>query len=107
MTNSATLDSVFDALANESRREIVDHLSSGTATTPELGRRFAFTKQALNRHLQVLEEAGLVERRLQGRVHELHLVGTPFDELSGWAATVAANWNHNFDRLGQILKEQS
>lgn len=107
MSNTATLDRVFDALANESRREIVSQLSSGSATTPELGRRFTFTKQALNRHLQVLEEAGLVERQLRGRVHELRLVGTPFDELSGWAATVAENWNHNLDRLGQILKEQS
>ena len=106
VTDSATLDRVFDALANESRREIVSHLSAGTATTPELGRRFTFTKQALNRHLQVLEEAGLVERRLTGRVHELHLVATPLDELSGWAATVTENWNHNLDRLGQILKEQ-
>ena len=104
---TVTLDRVFDALANEARREIVSHLSSGSATTPELSRHFTFTKQALNRHLQMLEEAGLVERRLRGRTHELRLHGNRLEELSGWAATVADNWHQNLDRLDQVLKEQT
>ncbi|MGI9613715.1 MAG: ArsR/SmtB family transcription factor, partial [Acidimicrobiales bacterium] len=52
------LDRLFSALASQPRRDIVDHLATGPATTPEIGRRFDFSKQALNRHVVALEEAG-------------------------------------------------
>ena len=57
-----SLDAVFDALANQPRREIVSRLARGPMTTPELGRLFGFSKQALNRHVGLLDNAGLITR---------------------------------------------
>lgn len=102
---AATLDPLFDALASEHRRSIVDHLTAGPLDTPTLGARFDMSKQALNRHLLVLEEAGLVERRLQGRVHELRLVAAPLDGISEWVSQIRRGWQANIDRLTAVLEE--
>ena len=108
MTNAtATPDLAFDALANAARRDIVARLSRGGATTPELGREFAMTKQALHRHVRVLEEGGLIERRLRGRVHELNLVPDQLESISNWASGILNNWSFNLDRLESVLEESS
>ena len=104
MTVSA-LDRTFDALANEHRRKIVDHLTIGSLDTPTLGARFDISKQAMNRHIVLLEEAGLVERELQGRVHQLTLRTTPLDGISNWVSEIRRGWETNFDRLDQLLRE--
>jgi DNA-binding transcriptional ArsR family regulator len=78
------LGAVFDALANEPRREIVARLAKGSMTTPEIGRHFGFTRQALNRHVGILEDAGLIRRTLRGRVHDVSLVPSALDGLAGW-----------------------
>jgi DNA-binding transcriptional ArsR family regulator len=103
MTSSSVSDVVFDALANAARRDIVVRLSRGGATTPDLGRDFHITKQALSRHLRVLEDAGLIERRLRGRVHELNLVPDQLEGVSKWASFVRENWAVNLDRLDSVL----
>lgn len=97
------LDAVFAALANETRREIVAGLAAGPTTTPEIGRRFAFSRQALNRHLLALEEAGLVERSLDGRVHTISLVPQGLDEVASWTDHIRTAWLGNLDRLGAVL----
>lgn len=102
---TATLDPIFDALASEHRRKIVDLLVGGPLDTPTLGERFSISKQALNRHLSVLEDAGLVSRRLQGRVHELTLVTEPLDGITDWVSQIRRGWETNFDRLDQLLQE--
>jgi DNA-binding transcriptional ArsR family regulator len=98
------LDQVFDALANQSRREIVARLSRGSVTTPEIGQRFGFSKQALSRHLALLEGAGLIQRLARGRVHELSLVPAPLGEVSGWLAEIRRGWETNLDRLDEVLR---
>jgi DNA-binding transcriptional ArsR family regulator len=98
------LDLVFEALANPARRDIVARLSRGRTTTPELGRDFGFTKQALSRHVRVLEEAGVIERRKRGRVHELSLVPDQLEGVSSWAGTIKENWSLNLDRLESVLE---
>lgn len=105
MSAAATLDPVFDALASEHRRRIVDHLAIGPLDTPTLGAKFDMSKQALNRHLLVLEEAGLVERRLTGRVHQLRLVADPLDGVSEWVSQIRRGWQANIDRLATVLEE--
>ena len=97
------LDALFSALASAPRREIVTHLTSGPTTTPEIGRRFDFTKQALNRHLVALEDAGLIERRLAGRVHTVALVPGRLEGVTDWADEIRAAWEANLDRLGAVL----
>jgi DNA-binding transcriptional ArsR family regulator len=98
------LDQVFDALANQSRREIVARLSRGPVTTPEIGRQFGFSKQALSRHLSLLEDAGLIQRLARGRVHELSLVPVPLGEVAGWLADIRRGWETNLDRLDAVLR---
>jgi len=97
------LDALFDALANRPRRQIVARLASGPMTTPEVGRHFGFSKQALSRHVGVLEGAGLIERTVRGRVHELALVPNRLDEVATWVTVVRRRWEANLDRLGEVL----
>jgi DNA-binding transcriptional ArsR family regulator len=94
---------VFDALANEPRRNIVAHLVRGSMTTPEIGQHFGFSRQALNRHVSILEDAGLIRRTLNGRVHEVTLVRSSLDEVAEWVSIVRRGWEGNLDRLGTLL----
>jgi DNA-binding transcriptional ArsR family regulator len=87
-TRAAVLDAVFDALANGPRRDIVRRLALGPLTTPEVGRHFGFSKQALSRHVAVLEGAGLIQRTVRGRVHELALAPAPLGEVSTWVTEI-------------------
>ncbi len=101
------LDTIFDALANEPRREIIARLSAGPMTTPEISRGFGFTKQAMSRHIAILEGAGLVQRTVRGRVHDLTLVRAPLTEVSGWVAEVERGWQASLDRLDVVLRSRN
>ena len=103
---TATLDRAFEALSNRYRRSIVECLARGPLTTPELGRQFPISKQALSRHVHVLEEAGLVGRQPHGRVHELRLNTEPLDDLVEWTTRRKAAWEASLDRLDEVLKQQ-
>jgi DNA-binding transcriptional ArsR family regulator len=72
--------------------------------TPELGHRFGFTKQALSKHIAILEGAGLVRRTVRGRVHDLTLVRAPLTEVTGWLAEVERGWQASLDRLDEVLR---
>ena len=98
------LDVTFDALANQTRREILARLSASPVLTPEIGRSFAFSKQALSRHVAILEGAGLVRRTVRGRVHELTLVHGPLAEVSDWLSEIRRGWRANLDRLDIVLR---
>ena len=102
---SERLDAVFDALANASRREIVARLVRGPLTTPEIGVHFDFSKQALNRHVELLEAAGIVTRKSRGRVHELRLVPGPLDGVTRWIGELRRGWAASLDRLDEVLNE--
>ena len=102
--DQAALDGVFDALANERRREIVARLARGPLTTPEIGLHFGFTKQALSRHIDLLENAGLVSRTLHGRVHELELIPRQLDTVERWLFELRRGWSGSLDRLGEVLR---
>lgn len=103
----AHLDAVFDALANERRREIVRRLARGPMTTPEIGQHFGFTKQALSRHVGLLENAGLVSRTLHGRMHELVLVPRPLDDVARWVTELRRGWTASLDRLDEVLRARN
>ena len=99
------LDALFAALASGPRRAIVAHLTTGPSTTPELGRRFPFSKQALNRHIVALEDIGLIERRLDGRVHTIALVPDRLAGVTEWTDHIRSAWSGNLDRLGAVLDD--
>ena len=94
------------ALASRPRREIVARLARGSMTTPEIGQHFRFSKQALSRHVAVLEQAGLVKRTVRGRVQEVALDPTPLAGIVDWLALVRHGWEGNLDRLGNLLGEE-
>ena len=104
MVSGMALDLTFDALASEPRRAIVARLAAGPLRTPEIGRGFGFSKQALSRHLAVLENAGLVRRTRHGRVHDLALVRAPLTEVTGWLTEVERGWQASLDRLDEVLR---
>ncbi|MEO1057816.1 MAG: helix-turn-helix domain-containing protein [Actinomycetota bacterium] len=107
MSATDQLDELFGALASAPRRDIVTALTEGPVTTPQLGERFGFSKQALNRHVRELERCGLVRRRLDGRVHTLALEPDRLAPLTEWASLIATAWEANLDRLGAVLDEAS
>jgi DNA-binding transcriptional ArsR family regulator len=98
---------ILDALANEPRREVLVRLSAGPMTTPEVSRGFGFSKQALSRHIAILEDAGLIRRTVRGRVHDLALVRAPLTEVSGWLAEIERGWQSSLDRLDVVLRSKS
>ena len=102
---AATLDRAFDALANDCRRDIVLRLSTQPLETPALLEPYDMSRQAFNRHLKVLEDAGLIERELRGRVHRVALRGPAIDEVTSWLDTVRQAWGSSLDRLGEVLAD--
>lgn len=102
---SATLDRAFDALANDCRRDIVLRLSVQPLDTPALLDAYDMSRQAFNRHLKVLEDAGLIERELRGRVHRVALRGPAIDEVTDWLGVVRQAWESSLDQLGEVLAE--
>jgi DNA-binding transcriptional ArsR family regulator len=78
------LDRAFLALADPVRRAIVARLSRGPATVNELAEPFAITKQAVSKHIQVLEGAGLITRTRDGQRRPCHLDPAALEALTGW-----------------------
>ncbi len=98
-----TLDRTLDALANPHRRQVLDRLATGALSTPALLREVDISKQAFSRHLAVLEAAGLVERTMTGRSHELRLTPEPLTNVGTWVDRIQRGWEANGDRLGRLL----
>jgi DNA-binding transcriptional ArsR family regulator len=91
--DDARLDAVFGALADRTRRAILGRLSEGSATVTELAAPFAMSLPAASRHLKVLEQAGLIQRDVQGRLHHCHLAPDPLRGADAWLETYRAFWD--------------
>jgi DNA-binding transcriptional ArsR family regulator len=91
-------------LANQIRRDIVTRLARGSMTTPEVGRQFGFSRQALSRHVGLLEKAGLIQRVSHGRVHRLSVVPGRLEGVSTWVSSVRRGWESSLDRLEAVLE---
>ena len=102
--NSSELDSVFSALAHPTRRAVLNRLARGEASVGEVAAPFDVSLPAMSKHLRVLEEAGLVKRRLDGRVHRLRLVAEPMRGAAGWIAEYAGFWSRQLDALSRFLE---
>ena len=106
MQSAPGLDRTFRALSDGTRRSMIQMLSRGQARTAgELGRRFASAQPTISRHLKVLEQAGLVERTVQGRVHRFRLRPGPLRDAAGWIARHEAFWAGAVDQLDRLLSE--
>jgi len=101
---SRLLDSTFAALADPTRRRILEHLAHGDQCVTDLARPYAMSLPAVSKHLRVLEKAGLVRRRRRGRVHSLHLQAAPMQQAAQWIEEYRRFWEASFDRLDEYLK---
>ncbi|MFZ5757134.1 MAG: ArsR/SmtB family transcription factor [Pseudomonadota bacterium] len=97
------LDQTLLALADPTRREILQQLSAGEARVTDLARPFGMSLNAVSKHIQALEKARLVVRRRAGREHLLSFNPGPLDEVADWIADKRAFWNARLDALAQEL----
>ena len=97
------LDAAFTALADPVRRAIIARLSRSPATVNELAEPFPITKQAISRHIQVLEAAGLITRSRNGQQRPCHLDPAALEALTGWIDQYRIIAERQFRRLDEIL----
>jgi DNA-binding transcriptional ArsR family regulator len=93
------LSSTFAALADPTRREILERLSEGEATVKELAEPFPISVQAVSKHLKVLEHAGLIERGRSAQLRPSRLRGVPLGDASAWLQRYRRFWDASFERL--------
>ncbi|PZF85180.1 ArsR/SmtB family transcription factor [Jiangella anatolica] len=101
----ASLDVVFAALSDPTRRAVVERLRLGPATMTELATPLSATLPALTKHLAVLERAGLVTTAKRGRQRFCALTAAPLRDAAAWLAEYAAYWDERLDALTGYLKE--
>jgi len=104
--SSTTLDSVFSALADPTRRGILEMLARAESCVTDLARPFAISLPAISKHLRVLEKAGLIRRARDGRVHRVSLDAEPMQAASAWIAHYQKFWEGQFDALAKYLETQ-
>jgi DNA-binding transcriptional ArsR family regulator len=98
------LSLTFAALANPTRRAILDRLAEGEATVAELAKPFSVSAPAISRHLKVLEHAGLVSRSRIAQSRPTTLRLEAIDEADAWMMACKATWEQRMDRLGEHLE---
>ena len=101
--SSKTLDRTFGALADPTRRRILAQLAKGEECVTALARPHAISLAAVSKHLIVLERAGLVRRRRDGRVHSLTLEAKPMHEARAWIDRYRQFWEGNLDQFAKYL----
>ncbi len=99
------LDRTFGALADATRRRILEHLAGGDHCVTDLARPYRMSLPAVSKHLRVLENAGLVRRKRDGRVHRLKLEAKPMQQAQAWIEEYRKFWETSFDRLDEYLKQ--
>src|SRR5262245_32283195 len=107
---SARLDGLFHALADPTRRAVIEQLGRGPAATSTLARQFDMALPSFTQHLDVLERCGVVQSRKKGRVRTYHLKNRPLETAEHWLAAQREQWTRRLDQLDDYLddlKEQS
>src|SRR5687768_4977393 len=98
------LDRAFMALADPVRRAMIARLSHGEATVNELAEPFPITKQAVSRHIQVLESAGLITRSRDGQRRPCHLNPAALEDLTSWIDDYRLTAERRFRRIDAVLE---
>ena len=98
-----SLDAVFSALADPTRRAILARLAKGETTVNELAKPFEMTQPAISQHLKVLEDAGLIVRRVEGTKRPRRLASAGIEAMDQWLAMLRRALEKNYDRLDGVL----
>jgi DNA-binding transcriptional ArsR family regulator len=99
------LSSTFAALADPTRRAIIEQLAHGDATVNELAEPFPVSVQAVSKHLKVLERAGLITRGRTAQWRPSRLRAAPLGDVTDWLEHYRRFWEGSFDRLDEHLRE--
>jgi DNA-binding transcriptional ArsR family regulator len=100
------LDDTLVALADETRRGILQRLAAGEARVTEVAAPYAISLNSVSKHIRILERAGLVRRRVSGRDHFLSLDPAPMDGVAAWIQRERAAWAVRLDRLEAALRAE-
>lgn len=99
------LDRVFQALADPTRRAVIQQLSSGPASVSELANPHDMAFQSFSQHLKMLEDSGLVQSEKAGRVRTCRIAGKALSAAEDWIADQRRLWTEQFDQLDIYLSE--
>jgi DNA-binding transcriptional ArsR family regulator len=99
------LNSAFSALGDPTRRAILARLALGETTVMELAKPFEMTQPAISRHLKVLEEAGLIVRRIEGTKRPCRLAMDGIEAVDKWLGMLREAFSRNYNRLDRVLAD--
>jgi len=99
-------DAAFAALANATRRDILSRLAAGEATVGGLADAYDMSLNAVSKHLKVLEDAGLIDRRIEWREHHIRLNPEPLRDVAEWLERYRVFWEGRLDALEHFLANQ-
>lgn len=99
------LDVTFMALCDATRRAILKRLSLGDCTVTQLAEPFSMSLPAVSKHLRILENAGLLSRKKEGRIYRCHLEAKPMKEAADWITKYKVFWEDKFNALEKYLEE--
>ena len=102
---SGELDATFGALADATRRGILERLAGGESSVTKLAEPFNISLPAISKHLRVLERAGLLSQEKDGRVRRCRLDAGPMKEASDWISRYQRFWEHQLDSLASYLDQ--
>jgi DNA-binding transcriptional ArsR family regulator len=105
VARAARLDAVFSALADPTRRAIIERLSRSEARVTEVAEPFHMSLNAVSKHIRVLEASGVVERHRKGRDHILSINTRSLDEVDGWIERTRRYWEQRLDAMERVLRE--
>jgi DNA-binding transcriptional ArsR family regulator len=104
MVQAAAADVVFQALANPTRRRVLERLSAGPATVTELAEPFNMALPSFVQHLSVLEQSKLVKSKKRGRIRTYEIAPERFAVVEDWLATQRRIWEARLDRFDEYVK---
>lgn len=100
------LDETLLGLSDPTRRAILAQLADGDARVTDIAARFPISLNSVSKHIRMLERAGLVRRRVQGREHVLSLDPEPLDEVAQWIDAQRRLWKHRLRTLDALLRDE-
>lgn len=106
LKQSDALDTMFHALADPTRRQLVERLSRGPASVSELASPLAMSMPAVMQHIAVLEAGGIIRTKKTGRVRSCELRESALTEAEAWIQDRRLVWEQRLDRLGALLEAE-
>ncbi len=101
-----SLDLIFAALSDPTRRGMLESLAAGETSISALAEPYSMSQPAISKHVRVLEKAGLVRRTKRGREHHLRVDPQTIETAQSWIAIYAQHWKRQFDAVDAYLKAQ-